>query len=84
MASKKEEAVVDCSLHECKLSPPVLSTASKVRYDVTLASITVTNFPFMEEALEAFCLWKIHCLQGSGLFCILTGAKERRSCLLEQ
>jgi hypothetical protein len=38
-----------------------LLMASKVRYDATLVSTTVTNFPLLEGAMEAFHLWKIQC-----------------------
>ena len=71
---------------KCQLlfPPAVLFTASKVSYDVTLASTTVTNFLLMEGAIEAFRLWKSKNAQGSSpcCSCTLTGAKERQSCLL--
>jgi hypothetical protein len=40
------------------LFSPVLFVASKVSHDAALASTTVTNFPLMEGAMEAFRIWK--------------------------
>jgi hypothetical protein len=50
--------------------------ALKVRYDATLASTTVTNFPPLEGVWKLSTYGKSNA-QGSGPCCTLTGAKER-------
>ena len=69
MALKEEEAFMDCSFQNVQCCfPLLLSASSKVSHNATLASTTVTNFPLMEGAMEAFSLWKIQC---SGLWPLL-------------
>ena len=46
------------------LFSPALFTALKVSYDATLVSTTVTNFPLLEGAMEAFHFWKIQWCSG--------------------
>ncbi len=68
------------------LFSPALSTATKVSYNVTCASAstTVTNFPLIEGAMEAFRLWKIQCSGLQPLLYPYQSAKERRYiCLLD-
>ena len=61
------------------LFSPVLFAASKVSYNATNASTTVTNFPLMEGVMEAFHLSKIQC---SGLRSLLYPYRCKRKMIM--